>query len=81
MIKGGPLQQQVSHKVQGEPGEDDQDGQAQPGPEQARNIVGEARARIRAVGKATAQLARRLPPVNARDWFGKGRIVSCEGQG
>ena len=42
MVQGGFLQQQVPDKVQGKPGEDDQDGQMQAGPEQARHFVGES---------------------------------------
>ena len=45
MVEGRPQQQQLAQKVKGKPDENNQDGQAQSCPKQARHLVGESRAR------------------------------------
>ena len=54
MIESRLLLEQVAQKVEGKSDEDNQDGQAQPDPEQARHFVGESRARTH--GKPAAHL-------------------------
>src|SRR5439155_18149074 len=79
MVESGALQQQVPQEVERKPGQNDQDGQTQACPEQARHFVGKSRARVRTFGKAAAHAARG-DVWSPRGWLGDVRAKALGAQ-
>src|SRR5262249_2544902 len=66
VVEGRPEQQQVPQKVEGKPGKDDQDGQAQARPKQGRHFVGEPRPGTGGEAAAHVLRARALGTIQGR---------------